>query len=503
MPAPTGLKVTVKRFELIGNTLLSEAELRQTLASYLNRPLGYVDLQSAAAAVAEAYRKRGWVVRTLLPGQVLEHGIVKIQIVEATLGQVRVPPDTDLQRFDRELAQDRLRASQQPGQPLNIQAIERALQLLDDLPGVRAQGRLTAGQGEQETDLVLNLSDTPLVSGQIRLDNTGSRFTGATQLNAALTFSSPTRVGDAINLGLLHSRGSDYLNFAYARPLGLSGWGMQLSATGLQYTIVESAFSSIQLTGSAYTQALGISYPLIRSQKTTLLATLNGERKRYQNLSGAAVSSQSGISNLSFLLNGSHADELGNGGILSGSLSLTAGRLNPSDTSASDAALSAGRFNKLTYALARQQSLGGPFSLTASWRGQWADKNLNSAEKLYLGGAGGVRAYPGSEAGGSLGQMLNLELVTRLADQFSLSGFYDWGHIQVNADNAYTGAPLLNSYALKGAGLSLMWSNGQDMYARLVWAHRIGDNPNPTLTGTDQDGTLVKNRFWLTASLNF
>jgi hypothetical protein len=38
---------------------------------------------------------------------------------------------------------------------------------------------------------------------------------------------------------------------------------------------------------------------------------------------------------------------------------------------------------------------------------------------------------------------------------------------------------------------------------RATWARRIGDNPNPTATGNDQDGSLISNRFWLAASLPF
>jgi hypothetical protein len=34
-------------------------------------------------------------------------------------------------------------------------------------------------------------------------------------------------------------------------------------------------------------------------------------------------------------------------------------------------------------------------------------------------------------------------------------------------------------------------------------ARRIGDNPNPTPAGDDQDGSLVKNRIWLQVSMPF
>ncbi len=36
-----------------------------------------------------------------------------------------------------------------------------------------------------------------------------------------------------------------------------------------------------------------------------------------------------------------------------------------------------------------------------------------------------------------------------------------------------------------------------------TFARRDGDNPNPTAAGNDQDGSLKKNRFWLTASISF
>ena len=114
-----------------------------------------------------------------------------------------------------------------------------------------------------------------------------------------------------------------------------------------------------------------------------------------------------------------------------------------------------------------------------------------------------MRAYPGSEAGGTDGQMLNLELRMRLAEGFSLTGFYDEGSVKVNHNNSYAGAPALNDYSLKGAGLALAWQGTAGLTVRAIWARRIGDNPNPTATGKDQDGSYVADRFWLTLSVPY
>jgi hypothetical protein len=36
-----------------------------------------------------------------------------------------------------------------------------------------------------------------------------------------------------------------------------------------------------------------------------------------------------------------------------------------------------------------------------------------------------------------------------------------------------------------------------------IWARRLGENPNPSASGLDQDGTLDKDRWWLSAKLPF
>ena len=62
-----------------------------------------------------------------------------------------------------------------------------------------------------------------------------------------------------------------------------------------------------------------------------------------------------------------------------------------------------GGWRKLRVAASRQQSLGAGLSLVVAWNAQFSDRNLDSAERVYLGGAGGVRAYPASEGGGAQG----------------------------------------------------------------------------------------------------
>ena len=115
-----------------------------------------------------------------------------------------------------------------------------------------------------------------------------------------------------------------------------------------------------------------------------------------------------------------------------------------------------------------------------------------------------MRAYGSGEASGARANMANFELRWRLQPALTLLGFYDTGKVQVNVRNDYRGAPELNRYGLKGHGVGVNWLAFDVFNVRAVWARRKGENPNPNdVTGKDQDGSLVRNRIWLTISAAF
>ena len=506
MPAQTGVIATVKSFRFAGNTLLSAEQLAPALAGYLNRPLDYTALQAAAAAVANAYREAGWVVRAYLPRQDITEGIVTIQIVEAVFGSLHFEGETP-QRMSREQIAATFDAQQKAGAPLNAEALDRALLFADDLPGVAVSGSLREGARERETDLVLKLADEPLVVGDAALDNTGARATGSERLAANLNLNSPLGLGDLLSANLLHTEGSDYLRLGATAPLGSGGWRIGLNTSALSYKLITPEFSALNAKGTSDSVGLEASYPLIRSRLKNLYFNASADSKSFDNQSAGATTTRYKANTLAIGLAGNLFDNLGGGGANSASLTLVDGELNldgsPNQAADATTTSTAGRYSKLRYAASRQQVLTQELSFFAVLSGQWASKNLDSSEKFYLGGANGVRAYPVNEGGGAEGQLVNLELRWRLPEGFTLTGFYDYGQLTVNRNNSFAGAPAINSYSLQGSGLSLAWQSGSRLNLKATWARRIGDNPNPTATGTDQDGSFIRDRFWLSASLPF
>jgi len=368
-------------------------------------------------------------------------------------------------------------------------------------------GSLVEGAQASQTDLLLTLVDEPLFVGDATLDNSGSRATGAPRLSANLHFNSPLQRGDLLSTNLIHTEGSNYLRLAGTLPVGDAGWRIGANASTMRYRLVTHEFAALDSNGTSNGLGLEVSYPLIRSRLQNLYFNASADHKSFDNQANSATSTHYTTRNLGLSLSGNLFDKLGGGGANSASLALTGGQLNlaNSPNQALDAASTQtdGHFNKLRYSVSRQQIITDALALYGAFSGQWASKNLDSSEKFYLDGASGVRAYPGSEAGGAAGKLINLELRWRLPQGLNLAGFYDYGQVTVNPHNNFAGAPVLNDYSLKGAGLALAWQGNSGLSLKAAWARRIGNNPNPSATGKDQDGSLVKNRCWLTASVRF
>lgn len=506
LKAPEGLTVVVKEFRFAGNTLLTNEQLAPVVASYLNRPVGLGELRKAAAAVADAYRLAGWIVRAYLPQQEIRDGIVTIQIVEAVFSGA-VLDGAEPHRFSSSAALRMIDAAQPKGTRLNAGAIDRALLLIDDLPGIAATGSLRAGREKGETELAVKLADEPLTRAEAGIDNAGSRATGPEQFLANLNINSPLGYGDLVTVNVIHTKGSDYLRLAGSLPAGGDGLRIGINASALKYRLVATEFVPLHGKGTSGTVGLEASYPLIRSRLKNLYLSANADDKAFDNQAQGATTTRYRTSSITLGLAGNLFDNAGGGGVNSASIAIIDGNLNldGSPNQASDAATTrtAGRFTKLRYSLSRQQVVMDKVSLYAALSGQLAGKNLDSSEKFYLGGMSGVRAYPAAEGGGSEGEMLNLELRWKLSPGFSVTPFYDWGRVRINRDNGFAGAPQLNAYSLNGAGAALAWQWESGATAKAVWARRLGNNPNPSATGLDQDGTLFRDRLWLSLMMPF
>jgi hemolysin activation/secretion protein len=496
-PAPLQVQgelvIEVREFRFAGNKRIDNSKLAKAVASYVDRPLDWAQLQAVTTAVAQTYRDRGWVVRAYLPEQDIEQGVVTIQVVEAVFGGIQFDAADQPRRIAKEKIQAVFDAQIQPGDTLAQQQLERALLVSDDLPGVAVAGALSEGDASGQTRMKIKLTDEPFTSGDLTLDNTGSRSTGRNRAVANLQLSSPAGIGDQLSVLGLFTDGTRYSRAAYIVPLGANGWRIGANGSYLGYKVITHDVPD-DLRGTSTVLGLEASYPLLRTRMNNLYLSLSADHKGFNNKRNQETSTQYNSNVYSVGLNGNGFDNFAGGGANSAGVTISAGRVN----NQIQAEAMQGQFSKLRYQLRRQQVVANSLSLTTMFSGQWANRTLDSSEKFYLGGASGVRAYPSSEGGGSLGQMINLDLRQQLSNGLNAGVFYDWGRFKDPA-----GGPIPQALDIKGWGLALGWQADSGLSLRTTWARRIGNNPNPTASGNDQDGTLMRDRYWMTATLPF
>jgi hemolysin activation/secretion protein len=511
-----GPKVLIREYSFEGNNLISDSELRLAVASLTNREITFSELKTVSGLIYDYYHQKGFLVKVTLPDQDVTDGFVKIVIVEAKSGVLRLDGEynKDFKRIKPEIIKPYIEPVLQKGQPLNQLKLNAALLELKNLSGIKVESALKAGDEEGTTDVVLKVLDQPIVSSYLSVDNTGSRQTGRNRALAYLTFASPLGYGESFNITALHTEGSDYAKLGTTIPLGTHGILVGGSVSLMSYDVIAKEFDSLKLKGRSTSYNANVTFPLLRNQFGKLGMTFQGDKKYFINEDVTGRTSDYDLQVYSAVMAGDYSDRFLNGGSTSASLDLGMGEVNlnhsNNETTDQGGAHTHGSYTRLRWNLSRNQFLTDSLALTLSGSGQFANANLDSSEKFYLGGINGVRAYPTSEGGGSEGYLYTAELRKYLPNNLSVAGFIDHGFVRQYYDNKQAdgegtnsqGQP--NAYSLKGYGASLNWQGPRNTNFKVTYARRMGNNPNPATNGYhDQDGSKHVDVFWLSGSVNF
>jgi len=509
----TGVKILVKSFRFTGRFegMATEAELQELVKGNIGKELGFAELQQLAGQVTNYLReKKGFLLaRAYLPKQDVTEGIVEIAVIPGRIdGKVRINLK-EPRRIKTSLLQGMADRAVPGDSPARMEQIERALLLMNDLPGVNAQASLEPGGAPGTTRLVVNAAEGRLLQGVLSGDNYGDRYTGAWRGTGQVAINDPTGLGDQFSLAFTGAAHLLQGRAAYAIPLGTTGLSGSLSYSHLYYELGED-MASLNAKGQADTFAASLSYPLLRSRRASIWSGLGFEYDIIGDEANSAKTRDRKLPVGNLNLTGSFYDGFGGGGLTNANIIIYGGTVDLSDLESNksndDAGpKTSGGFSRGTYSLGRLQRITGLLSLFGSVRGQLASGNLDSSQKFILGGPGGIRSYPVGEAPGDEGHAGTME--ARLELPFmppwattQLVGFFDAGWIELHR-NLWTGAinstTGKNDYVLAGGGAGLNVGKPGLYSLRASYAHKIGPNDGCSTTGMDVDNRNDNGRFWL------
>ena len=478
------VKIFVKAYRFSGNTLISHDQLNEVVGPWTNVHITFGDLESVIQKIQDLYMRAGRLALAIAPPQDIEDSQILIEINEAKWGTTIVEPavvDQPL-RIQREVVGRYFDRTIDIAQYIETRSVERALSLVNELPGVRAAGVFEQGKAIGETNFRVAIADTPLLSGQAALSNYGSPATGSEQTIAGLNLNNPGGIGDQLTLTGLAARGSTYGQLGYSLPMGYDGWRVGVQGSYLNYETL-SGWGANQSRGFASTAGLNLMFPIVRQPDNKLDVGFALESRHYSNSAAGSNISNYQVSALTAGVNGALLQT--SQSVVSYSLTGTLGNLtiNNATQFAQDSVgpQTSGAYMKLGFKIGKVSEL--EFLSRTSWlvslQGQIANKNLSSSEQIYMGGPLAVRAYPSAQGAGSQGAILTNELQHRLDEHLKIGAFVDIGYVQqyVNLYPSWqglTGAG--NNYLLAAVGPTLSF-NYDNWSVDGTLAFRIGDNP--------------------------
>ncbi|QJC57114.1 Heme/hemopexin transporter protein HuxB [Polaromonas vacuolata] len=499
--ADEGIKINVTQLKINGTDFFSEAQLLATTGFIPNTEMSLTELRAMASKITEFLRSQGeFLAQTYLPPQNIENGVVQMTALLGQYGQFTLNNHSRLS----DATANGILNGLSTGEKISAAPLERYLLLLSDLPGVSIKSVLTPGASVGTSDLVLDIDNTQRVNGSVGANNHGNVYSGKNRLDASININEPAGLGDVATLHVLSSgSGLNYARAAYQIQFGQARVGVAYS--GLEYQLGKE-FETAKLSGNAQIASLYGSYPLIRSRKQNLSAQLAYDSKRFedkQNATTPGTRDEKKAQVIMASVTGDYND--GAEGFLRGNYVVTYTRgnidLNTASVLANDAisAQRNGHFSKLNYSLTHQQNIASSVSLYASLSGQLASKNLDGSEKMSLGGANSVRAYPSGEANADQGYALTLEARKQLAlgsiKNMQLIGFIDTGSVSINK-NPWPAVTTPNHKTLSGTGIGLNWVSNNNLVIKAYYAVKIGNTA--ATSAPDASG-----RFWLQASFYF
>lgn len=489
-PAPvigsSEVRINVTGFAFTGNQTLSSEVLKASLSAWTGRSLNFGDLMQAVEAVEARYKEAGYfLAQANLPPQKIKDGVIEISVSEGMLADARLEGESRITPSILYAHLDQLPKNE----ALRLPVLERQILLINELAGGQISLDLQAGDTPGSTDIVLVQKPEDLLTGRLEANNHGLPSTGEYRYSLTLNANSPFNRGERITFNAMTSEtgGLKSYNLRGELPVGGQGWRATAGASRAEYALGD-AFRSLQASGTADTLRAGLAYPLLRSRNANLKFQVEADHNQLSDQYKASNTQLDKTSDgLTASLSGDMQDDWLGGGSNRLDLSLRSGTLHLGQTAATqDTRHTAGSFKKANLNLSRQQTLARNLSVGTQINMQFSGKNLDSLERMSLGGPQSLPGYVSGEAVGDSGIHGKLSLRWQAMPEVALTAFADSAHLRLSHD-PIAGAGR-NTRHLSDTGIAADWAIAKDFSLNtiLAWA------------GKEKPDADVRPRIWFT-----
>jgi len=485
MPQPLSeeaILIQVDAFIFSGNLSIASDQLASLLQHFTGRKLSIRDLNQAVDVVTLHYRQQGFLLaQAYLPEQDISNNTVEIAIIEGQLGELEFNSAEGLdETFLRSIAKRQLQAAD----TIRENNLVRNITLLNSLPGIKAVAQLNPGTKTGTSDATITLETEPRWQGILSANTFGNRYTGREVLNGTLFLNNLAGRGDQATLNLRSSNHERQrgIQLGYMIPVHASGTLLNFNYSFVDYRL-SGEFSTLKASGDSEYISIGLDQPLVRSRHQNLTFRTNVSHKEVND--DVATFLLKNHRNIEAMDLGLYADwrDRKSSGFNQLGVNIKAGYVDFRNSVAQNlddtGAETAGEFIKYNLFASRVQPVSQRINLTMHAEYQGTNKNLDSAEKLSIGGINRWRNFAELPTSADRGLIAGLELRAMLAQENSLASF-----LQTTTLSPYVfydaGRGIINHSALSKdnhvksthAGLGLDAAFAQRWYLGLALSHQ-------------------------------
>lgn len=494
----------LKKITFSGFKKVPFSELSKEVEGYTNQTVTLSSVEKISSDLTQYINSKGYIVQVFAPPQEVKDGVLRLEITQANLGGIYFTEgenSTPLQEAPASVKRAQARAASYiynqipPGGVINLNALDKALVILNDQSSKTYTGTLKQGLDAGQTDLGLEAYRQNTVVGNVDVNNFGVQSTGRAQALAQLAIRDVLNLDESFSLGAIASQGTSFFKAGYSMPLASNGLRMSIDVNTLTYKTVSSA--ATPATGNSTSENLQFSYPAIASKEgiTRLVAGISN-RKFENNTYGTLVSAYS-LKVATVGVNGNFYGSMLVPTVDVFSLNLLKGSMygNKSESNYQSNITPSGyvsyvpnNYTKLSGIYAKSFFFTDQSSFRLAASGQLASANLNSAENFYVSGPDAVRAYMPSVAYGTQGFMVNADYNYEFKSGVGVGAFFDYA--AVTQYKSATTASMINtstapnSYNISGAGVKASYKY-KGVASVSAFAAKPLDNVNfPSLLAT-------------------
>ena len=477
-----------------------DAELQQFIQPYLNKTYFLSEFREITTALQQWLQQRHGLIKAQvwIPLQEVESGTVQIKISQGSLVGYQVSDNISPQQAKKiSMMAEQILAK---GSPLRQQQLEEVAYRAIDYVGRPVQIVLVPTAEVGKYQVLLDVAKQSKVTGSISLDNTGNRYTSEFRDYSNISFNDLTGHQDSLSVAAQVMNQYQHAGQIRYEIPSINGWRFGLNGQYSDYQLC-CEFKALDVQGEVTELSADAFYTLQRQRALSLWL---GARAKHWNSESEQLGMQTTdreINSLSLLSNiswSNFADHYLQLEVTGGQVKLGNAADQAMDKVSADIAGNFAKF-KANYFLNAPLAAHSTAAMQAT--AQFANKNLESSEKLSMGGLSAIRAYPYGEAMGDSAAVAQLEYRYRILPTLQTAAFYDMGYVQRNMDE--WDSTTKNQYHLHGAGASLTWQPIQSMRLQLIGAAKLGENAGQDSNGYDSDGKDSRVRGWIVGSWSF